>query len=47
VKNKKFAFDITKADRIFYFLLQEGQIKLSSNHVIPRVDELKKIKYCK
>ena len=31
---KKFAFDITKADRIFDFLLQEGQIKLSPNHVI-------------
>ena len=26
---EKFAFDITKADRIFDFLLQEGQIKLS------------------
>jgi len=44
---KKFAFDITKADRIFDFLLQEGQIKLSPNHVIPSADELKKIKYCK
>jgi len=30
---EKFAFDITKADRIFDFLLQEGQIKLSPNHV--------------
>ena len=44
---EKFAFDITKADRIFDFLLQEGQIKLSSNHVIPSVEEMKKIKYCK
>ena len=44
---KKFAFDITKADRIFDFLLQEGQIKLSPTHVIPSVEELKKIKYCK
>ena len=26
---KKFAFDITKADRIFDFLLQEGQSKFS------------------
>jgi len=43
----KFAFDITKADRIFDFLLQEGQIKLSPNHVIPLAEELKKIKYCK
>jgi DNA relaxase NicK len=31
---EKFAFDITKADRID-LLLQEGQIKLSPNHVIP------------
>ena len=44
---EKFAFDITKADRIFDFLLQEGQIKLSPNHVIPSAKELKKIKYCK
>jgi len=44
---EEFAFDITKADRIFDFLLQEGQIKLSPNHVIPSAEELKKIKYCK
>jgi len=44
---EKFAFDITKADRIFDFLLQEGQIKLSPNHVNPSAEELKKIKYCK
>jgi len=44
---EKFAFDITKADRIFDFLHQEGQIKLSPNHVIPSAEELKKIKYCK
>ena len=44
---EKFAFDITKAYRIFDFLLQEGQIKLSPNHVIPSTEELKKIKYCK
>jgi len=40
---KKFAFDITKADRIFDFLVQEGQIKLSPNLVIPLAEELKKI----
>jgi len=44
---EKFAFDITKADRIFNFLLQEGQIKLSPNHEIQSAEELKKIKYCK
>jgi hypothetical protein len=44
---EKFTFDITKADRIFDLLLQEGQIKLSLNHVIPSAEELKKIKYCK
>jgi len=44
---EKFAFNITKADRIFDLLLQEGQIKLSPNHVIPSTEELKKIKYCK
>jgi len=44
---EKFAFDITKADRIFDFLLQEVQIKVSPNHVIPSAEELKKIKYSK
>ena len=44
---EKFTFDVTKADRIFDLLLQEGQIKLSPNHVIPSAEELKKIKYCK
>jgi len=39
---KKFAFDITKANRIFDFLLQEGQIKLSPNHVITSTEEWKR-----
>jgi hypothetical protein len=44
---EKFGFDITKADKIFDLLLQEGQIKLSANHVIPSVGELKNKRYCK
>jgi len=44
---EKFVFDITKANRIFDFLLQEGQIKFSPNHVIPSAEELKRMKYCK
>jgi hypothetical protein len=44
---EKFIFDITKADRIFDLLLQEGQMKLSPNHGIPSAEELKKIKYYK
>jgi len=44
---ERFAFHITKADRIFDLLLQEGQIKLLPNHVIPSAEDLKKIKYCK
>jgi hypothetical protein len=31
----RYTFDITKSDRIFDYLLQEKQIKLSCNHVIP------------
>jgi hypothetical protein len=30
-----FTFDVAKCDRIFDYLLQEKQMKLSSNHVIP------------
>ena len=44
---RKVHFCITKADRIFDLLLQEGQIKLSPNHVTPSTEELEKIKYCK
>jgi hypothetical protein len=44
---KKYGFDVTKADRIFHLLLQEGQIKLSPNHTIPSAEELKNHKYCK
>ena len=35
-EKEKFRFDVTKADRIFDLLLQEGQIKLSANHTIRR-----------
>lgn len=44
---KTYDFDITKADKIFDLLLQEGQIKLPPDHKIPLADELKKSKYCK
>jgi hypothetical protein len=44
---KKFGFDITKADKIFDLLLQQGQIKLSEFHTIPSAEELKRMKYCK
>jgi hypothetical protein len=44
---KKFGFDITKADKIFDLLLQQGQIKLSKFHTIAFVEELKRMKYCK
>jgi len=46
-EKEKFGFNITKADRIFDLLLQEGQIKLSANHTIPSAAELKNRKYCK
>ena len=46
-EKEKFGFDVTKADRIFDLLLQEGQIKLSTNHTIPSAAELKNRKYCK
>jgi hypothetical protein len=44
---EKYGFDVTKADKIFDLLLQEGQIKLSPNHTIPSADELKNRKYYK
>jgi hypothetical protein len=37
----RFTFDVAKCDRIFDYLLQEKQIKLPSNHVIPSSKQLK------
>jgi hypothetical protein len=42
-----YAFDIAKCDKIFDYLLQEKQIKLSSGHVTPSSEQLKKHAYCK
>jgi hypothetical protein len=44
---EKFGFDITKVDKIFDLLLQQGEIKLSQFHTIPSAEELKRMKYCK
>jgi hypothetical protein len=44
---KKFDIDITKADKMFDLLPQQGQIKLSQFHTIPSAEELKRMKYCK
>jgi hypothetical protein len=47
-KNQKsFSFDITKADKIFDLLFQQGQIKLSQFRTIPFAEKLKRMKYCK
>jgi len=46
-KKEKFRSNVTKADQIFDLLLQEGQIKLSANHMILSVAELRNRKYCK
>jgi hypothetical protein len=44
---EKFGFDITKPDKIFDLLLQQGQIKLSQFHTIPSAEELERMKYFK
>jgi hypothetical protein len=43
----RYTFDIANCDRIFDYLLQEKQIKLPINHVIPSPEQLKKLAYCK
>jgi hypothetical protein len=45
--DKTYSFDITKADKIFDYLLEKGQIKLTGNHKISSAKELKKRRYCK
>ena len=41
----KFAFDVTKCDKIFNELAKLGKIKFS--HTIPSIEELKRRAYCK
>jgi hypothetical protein len=43
----RYTFDVTKCDRIFHYLLQEKQIRLPSNQVIPSPEQLKRHAYCK
>jgi hypothetical protein len=43
----KFMFDVSKCDKIFHVLLQNGVIHLSEGHVIPQAGEVIKGKYCK
>jgi hypothetical protein len=39
-------FDVTKADKLFEFLVKEGQIKLPEGHSMLRPDGVKEKKYC-
>jgi hypothetical protein len=43
----RYTINVVKCDRIFDYLLQEKQIKLSSGHVIPSPEQLKRHAYCK
>nr|AAX94828.1 retrotransposon protein, putative, unclassified [Oryza sativa Japonica Group]AAX96581.1 retrotransposon protein, putative, unclassified [Oryza sativa Japonica Group]ABA93191.1 retrotransposon protein, putative, unclassified [Oryza sativa Japonica Group] len=47
VKEERYDFDITKADKIFDLLLREKQIQLPTGHTIPSAEELGKKRYCK
>jgi hypothetical protein len=39
-------FDMTKADKLFEFLVKEGRIKLPEGHSIVRLDGVKEKRYC-
>jgi hypothetical protein len=39
-------FDVTKADKLFDFLVKEGRIKLPEGHSMIRLDGVKDKKYC-
>ena len=40
-------FNVTKADKLFDFLLEKGHIKLPANNVILPPNQLKNKKFCK
>jgi hypothetical protein len=39
-------FDVTKADKLFEFLVKEGRIKLPEGHSMLRPDGVKEKRYC-
>jgi hypothetical protein len=43
----RYAFDVSKCDRLFDLLLQGGVIRLTEGHIIPSADILAKKTYCK
>jgi hypothetical protein len=43
----RYAFDVSKCDRLFDLLLQGGVIQLTEGHVIPSADILEKKTHCK
>jgi hypothetical protein len=44
---ESYDFDVTKADKLFDFLLEKGRIKLPTNHVILSLEQLKNKRFCK
>ena len=44
---ESYDFDVTKSDKLFDFLLEKGQIKLSDGHDMLPPDQLKNKKFCK
>ena len=44
---ESYDYDVTKSDKLFDFLLEKGQIKLPTNHVMSTSDQLKNKKFCK
>ena len=44
---ESYNFDVTKANKLFDFLLKKGQIKLPANHIILPPNQLKNKKFCK
>jgi hypothetical protein len=44
--NGTYDFDVTKADKLFVFLVKEGRIKLPEGHSMLRPDGVKEKRYC-
>ena len=42
---ESYDFDVIKSDKLFDFLLERGQIKLPTNHVMLPPDQLKNKKF--
>jgi hypothetical protein len=47
LRKKRYTFDMSKCDQIFYILLQEDHIRLLDGYDVPSLSKIEKSNYCR